>query len=544
MMKFILIPLGETVVILLIAVGLMFALRGGSAPDLMQDRWQNGGSISGGFPKSKTVPVEPQWPSHKAMLAAAPNTELVEHPFEHDEVEFSIMAPADAEIDTSSSSNITVKISPAAHLIISDGQYDIDAMHKTLGDGWTSMKPFPYKDQSVLMAEYDEAYPERFGIFANRKLAFLELQFFADNPDEDYKKRCTKEECLLMLKCLDTLKITTEIPTDPAAVLELAGCRVTKNEAGDVIKLQTDISDVHFNSTLAKLISEFPKLEYLALKHENLSPKDIEVIKKLPELKELWLSEYDEVSDPVFQSIADCKQLERMTVNIEKVSPTVLSRLGDLNKLTQLKIRWIQREHAAAMPAFSQLTALEDLDIQYVGSKWPTGSLSFLKDLTSLKKLRVEGTVDDAAVAEIAKCQSLENLELESAQITDAGLASLAQLGELKMLRIKGPYQSVVSETIPIKVTPAGVEKLAALPNLESLIFAGTDIDDSFAEAFTKLPGLKHIGVQDAKFTDAAFETFATMESLESLNIWDNDIITEEAVTKFKEAKPDIRFYK
>jgi len=64
--------------------------------------------------------------------------------------------------------------------------------------------------------------------------------------------------------------------------------------------------------------------------------------------------------------------------------------------------------------------------------------------------------VDDTGLQEIAELRDLETLVVVGSPLTDAGLRNLRKLTKLKLLIVRGSF-----------VTPAGVDELRrALPNL------------------------------------------------------------------------------
>lgn len=90
---------------------------------------------------------------------------------------------------------------------------------------------------------------------------------------------------------------------------------------------------------------------------------------------------------------------------------------------------------------------------------------------------------DDAALAKLAPvAASLVSLDLSGTTVTDAGLATLADAVDLRMLRL--------SQT---GVTDAGLAQLRGLASLESLNLYGTGVTADGVMALAELPALKRL---------------------------------------------------
>jgi Leucine-rich repeat (LRR) protein len=88
--------------------------------------------------------------------------------------------------------------------------------------------------------------------------------------------------------------------------------------------------------------------------------------------------------------------------------------------------------------------------------------LANLKDLGNLRQLALSGNnITDAALAHLAGLRQLEELTLDGENITDAGLAHVAQLPNLQKLTI--------AEIDGERITDAGLARLAELKILKSL---------------------------------------------------------------------------
>ena len=116
------------------------------------------------------------------------------------------------------------------------------------------------------------------------------------------------------------------------------------------------------------------------------------------------------------------------------------------------------------------------------------------KGFLALHSLKVGGNrITDAHLASLANLKNLQALTFRTlgfTQITDGGLALLANFPKLRELRINGS----------VKVTDVGVAHLAKLKNLEKLDLGRTRISSASASIFGKLPALKELEVVGSGF--------------------------------------------
>ncbi|MBC7904023.1 MAG: hypothetical protein H7Y27_11395 [Gemmatimonadaceae bacterium] len=92
-----------------------------------------------------------------------------------------------------------------------------------------------------------------------------------------------------------------------------------------------------------------------------------------------------------------------------------------------------------------------------------------------------DSSITDAGVAKIASLQQLRRLSLSSANVSDAGMAAIAQLKNLQSLNLSGT-----------RVTIDGVKKLSGLKSLRSLYLFQTGVDRSrWTEIKTALPNVR-----------------------------------------------------
>ena len=175
-------------------------------------------------------------------------------------------------------------------------------------------------------------------------------------------------------------------------------------------------------------------------------------------IKKLTLS-FARLTAEDLERIAAIPNLEEFSPNISPIStdvqPPLLKHLRGMKKLRVLDLSGVEltdedAQHLTAFPA------LESLDI---AGCTPAGlaQLPKLRKLQSLRVIGFEPNLDDDSLATIGKLTQLKTLWLRSDEITDAGLAHLAELVELESL------------SLPASINGPGLAHLAKLAKLKRL---------------------------------------------------------------------------
>jgi hypothetical protein len=138
------------------------------------------------------------------------------------------------------------------------------------------------------------------------------------------------------------------------------------------------------------------------------------------------------------------------------------------------------------------------------------GQLEHLKTLTLFGKCH---GLNDSTVGLLAGLQELESLNTEGAQLTDDGLKGLAALKALKAM-------SFFHLSFGMKgFTGVGFAHLKALPKLERLTAAGISMGDDGFAALGTLTQLKEFRTWHTYQTEAANALIAKLTNLRSLHI-------------------------
>jgi Leucine-rich repeat (LRR) protein len=143
---------------------------------------------------------------------------------------------------------------------------------------------------------------------------------------------------------------------------------------------------------------------------------------------------------------------------------------------------------------------------------FPTDSLEGLDHLEMLL-LQDSQPLDDDDLAEIARHERLEVLGFCGLRATDAGLAHLASLKNLRSLSITGP--GIDDHTL---------EFVAKLLRLESLCLDDTRITDEGLASLAPLTELRSLIIREARLTEAGLPALSAFRRLRRLTLDDNDI--------------------
>jgi hypothetical protein len=142
-----------------------------------------------------------------------------------------------------------------------------------------------------------------------------------------------------------------------------------------------------------------------------------------------------------------------------------------------------------------------------------------------------ETQITDAQLAELAPLTELRELDLRKApNITDAGIVHLRGMIKLEKLNL---FRTQLSD--------AGLPHLADMAVLETLLIGGTRISERGVEQLSKLPKLRKLSLFDTQVGDSAVPFLQTFPSLEVVLIGRSKI-TDAGQRALQVAKPTIKF--
>src|SRR5262245_15806208 len=140
--------------------------------------------------------------------------------------------------------------------------------------------------------------------------------------------------------------------------------------------------------------------------------------------------------------------------------------------------------------------------------------------------VRAIGSMEDHELARAAAFKKLDHLFVDSPRITDAGVAGLKGLAELRDVGLHCP-----------KVGDGALKHLASLPKLERLSLLRTGVTDAGMKELAALPNLKQLILSQTALTDAGLMTLAGAKKLEKVSVYETKV-TDAGVKAFNAARP------
>lgn len=121
-----------------------------------------------------------------------------------------------------------------------------------------------------------------------------------------------------------------------------------------------------------------------------------------------------------------------------------------------------------------------------------------LRKLAGLEELWLDGApITDAGLSHVIELRGLKILYLDDTRVTDTGLVHLKDIPHLRELGLRGT-----------KITDVGVKQLTALSGLEELCLCETLVTDAGLEPLKEMAGLEILGLSYTKVTDEGVEKF------------------------------------
>lgn len=239
--------------------------------------------------------------------------------------------------------------------------------------------------------------------------------------------------------------------------------------------------DVELSNAGVEVLAGLKKLEKLELSGE-LDDRCMAAVAGMASLRDLTI-EHTRITGEGFALLADSPTLERVQITGNRMTTRCIETLASIPNLKQVGLMSVD-PRADGKPVWKGLGALSSLkrELWLFGCP-PLQESDFAKlaDFRDLAQLRIEGgrLITDRDVRHLKNLDSLEYLELISSVVTDEGLAVIASLSGLEVLRI----HCLCSEE--------GLKILAGAPRLSYLTIGSPNIgDDSVERILSQHPTL------------------------------------------------------
>lgn len=336
-------------------------------------------------------------------------------------------------------------------------------------------------------------------------------------------------------------------PTNLERWIDDAGGSVVRGGDGRIEAI--DLSRSWVSDIDLRQLEGMDQLERLALSQTHVTDSALEVVGRLPALRELDLFFCEHITDSGASMLRQATRLERLNVRGTKISDSGVKFLAELRNLRQLDIG-ITEISDATVELLEVLPTLETLSIG--GNRVSEVGISSLRSLKRLRHLDLSGAqetdsgiwavdITDLNLKDLVALEGLESLNLAapsreyveavstgvprlrgSIRVTDSGAAQIAKLSRLRRLNLTRSL-----------VTAEGIRTLQALPQLEEFNLShATAIDDSAGGALALLPNLRILDVSFTRFGDRALDDLRDHTSLERV-IAAGTPVSAEAASRF-----------
>jgi internalin A len=271
------------------------------------------------------------------------------------------------------------------------------------------------------------------------------------------------------------------------------------------------------------------------------SPKVTDAgLKSLMGLKDLRLFTISspKVTGPGLECLEGMKGLDTLTITCPNVTEAGLAHLAGLTELETLRLAGRGRTTGpavtpvtdAALEPLGRLTRLGELDLSGCTGVTDRGATLLARNHPRLQTLRLTGTgITDAGLAHLAGLDELRLLQLDGTKITDAGLAHLrGRLPNLKALLLHGTA-----------VTDAGLAHLRGM-RLRSLNLQETAVTDAGLEHLGGQTELVTLGLTKTRVTDAGLIHLRGMKKLQSLLVL-KTAVSSDGIAGLQAAIPSLK---
>ena len=272
------------------------------------------------------------------------------------------------------------------------------------------------------------------------------------------------------------------------------------------------------DDSLAPKIAEQAGLEFLSVQATLIGDEGIAQFAGLKFLKVIDLRLCSLVTDAALETLSTMPELRAVRVSGTNVTDAGIAALLKLPQLSELDLRNCRGVTKAAIEKLAEKKTLRMLKIG--GEKIDDSVLEVVAKLEGLQGLSLDNCpITDAGVGKLAGLPLADLTLYQCANVTDKGLAFLAEANELTKLTLRDvavqgtvisklpkPEQLVSLNLAQSKITDAEIGNLKGLANLETLVLSQTEITDPSVDTLAKLNKLKRLIVTETGLTAEGVE--------------------------------------
>ncbi len=321
-------------------------------------------------------------------------------------------------------------------------------------------------------------------------------------------------------------EVKPEPPDAPADVKTLQAAlgpyAVQADEHGDVVNLRVETAQLAAHPKLRPVLLRLRHVHSLDVSGQEIdsflagikswsglggvgikgdvSDEGLAVLDGMAGIWALSVNDCPRITDEGLRHVGKLKELEFLSLQNCAIRGPGLRGLAGLTKLRKLDLyrNLIGDEGLRHLKRLK----LEDLNLDSTGIT--DAGLVYLRGATNLRTLMIDDTqITDGGLVNLKGMKRLEYLYLEQTRVSNKGLRHLVELNSLRFLDLR--------ET---DVTDAGMPSIARLPALENLDLDNDRITDAGLAYLPRCRRLRQVALRKTDVTDAGVKYFAALPLL------------------------------
>jgi Leucine-rich repeat (LRR) protein len=289
---------------------------------------------------------------------------------------------------------------------------------------------------------------------------------------------------------------------------------------------ELSVGEASISKTALDHLKALPNLKTLSLDGSGVADDStMTLLLDVPALESLSL-EFVQISDDGLKTIAQHPSIKRLTI-----SPTGGTGAG-LAALADMRLEGLRLDSCQNMPGFLQGLAelarcrtLQEIDLSYcsIGDE----HLVLLKSWPQLRSLNIRnnGITDQGML--LIKPLNLVELVIDNNQVTDLGISQIGSRG-LQRLSLA-----------QIGISDAGMQLIKRFPALVELNLSQTGVGDFGLLQLKGLKNLQVLNLDHTQVTDRGLAELVSLKSLKRLHLAKTNV-TDEGRAAIQRAIPDL----
>ena len=226
--------------------------------------------------------------------------------------------------------------------------------------------------------------------------------------------------------------------------------------------------------------------------HSGFSDDDLKLLPELPYLSRLYLAGNSKITDAGLEHLADCHNLERVSLWSTSITDRGLQVFRDKQRLRAIDVSlpegsWDSTKTRITRRCLKHFAGLPQLKLLKFSFPIKESDIDILATIPNFSPKRLTlHFASDAGVHQVTRFRSLERLSINDGDFKS--LSALKKLPKLKVLYISGK-----------DIEDSQLGDLTELTQLEHLSLDGTQVTNAIVEGLKDLPNLKAIAVNQTR---------------------------------------------